>query len=333
MEMEINMNDIENKNLPWQYFPKKFIQFASQFKTTNDEFERLIAYLMLDVGVETLCKVYLLMTNSDTIKYKKREEIANGTISKNIIPDSGITAADFDTANFHILVENVKRLSDSKINDEDIKKAEYFHKLRNNIYHQGVKSAPPKKDFEEYLSLANSLLDTLLGVNNTAQKINLGIDEMGAFISESFKKESYKNLETKIAIATEILHPKYAARTLEVKIEELQYLYDEENVRESQEEIIKGFNAAIGKEFDDFNFINECVHDITYLRLIALGSKIDIDKNEIDKYLEYRRWTQASVKSEDEFTPEYIAKVNDHITWGEKFAKKIDALIEHHVKQ
>lgn len=326
------MSEDKIKDLPWQITAKKLINFASKFKNTYDEFERQVGYLLLDVGVETLFRVFITQPGVEAkLGYTKRDKIAKGTIEKATIQRDEITLSGFDELAFHKLTEAVNQIAGEKVNNDDLKKAEYFHNIRNKIYHLGDGIIPTKQNFEEYLSLANSLLDALLGVNGTVKNFDLGIDEIEAVFSEFNKKMSYEELETEIAVATEILYPKYATRILEAKIKKLKNLYDEENVRESRVEMIEGFNEVTGTEIHDFKFIEECVNDITYLRLFALLSKTDINKNEIDKYLEYRKWTQVPVKPTNEFTPEYAAKINDYITWRKKITKKIDILIESHI--
>jgi len=58
------MSENKNKDLPWQNYPIKFIKYASKFENTKDDFERLIGYLLLDVGIEALLKAYVLADSS-----------------------------------------------------------------------------------------------------------------------------------------------------------------------------------------------------------------------------------------------------------------------------
>ena len=131
-------------DLPWQNYPKKLIQYASKFENTNDEFERLIGYLLLDVGVETLLKAFVLSDTS--LEYGKREESVKGLVRKDTIPNSGITAVNFEKIKFHKLLETVKMAAQSKITDEQLKNVEHYHAIRNIIYHEGRKTIPPEQD-------------------------------------------------------------------------------------------------------------------------------------------------------------------------------------------
>src|SRR5688572_20490916 len=109
-------------DLPWQNYPKKFIQYASNFENTKDEFERLVGYLLLDVGVETLLKAFVLSDTS--LEYEKRDESVKGLIRKDTIPSSGITTVNFEKIKFHKLLETVKIAAQSKITDEQLKNVE-----------------------------------------------------------------------------------------------------------------------------------------------------------------------------------------------------------------
>lgn len=328
------MSEDKNEELPWQATAKKLINFASKFRNSNDEFERQVGFLLLDVGIETLFRVFITQPGVEAkLGYTKRDKIAKGTVEKAAILRDEITLSGFDELAFHKLVETVNQIAGEKVINNDLKKAEYFHNIRNKIYHLGDGIIPTKQNFDEYLNLAKNLLSRLLGVSNTVNKHKLDFDEIKTFFGEQFKKEDFEELETKIAIATEILHPKYATRILEVKIKNLRNIYDEENVRESQEEMIRGFNVITGTEIDDFDIIKKCTDDITYLRLMALRSITDIDKSDIEKYLEYRRWTQEVLIPIDEYTPNDVAKANEYRTWSEKFVNKINALIESHMNK
>jgi len=336
------MNEVENKNLPWKYFPEKFIRFANQFKYSNDEFERIIGYLILDVGVETLFKVYVLMTNSDTIKYPEREAIAQGTMGKDKIPDSRTTIADFDTANFHKLVETVKRLSDSKIGDEDIKKAEYFHKLRNNIYHQGVKSAPPKKDFEEYLQLAERLLATLLNTDKPTKETltdeewddlmyEIELSSMSYWMKVHMQEE-FQDLQSNIAIALEAFGPKYTSRRFEKSLKAIRRSFpdnedDEVSTRyEYQMQRIASFKELLVNEEDNITFIDKVLNDITYLHLDILLSRNVVDDNDIKNYLEYRKYVERFHDHPDDASRDEREKLLQLQDWARKTEEKLNTL-------
>lgn len=334
------MNENSKKDPPWQTTAKKLIKFAGEFKRASiankddDEFRRQVGYLLLDIGVETLLRSYLTQPNTKAkMSFTKRDEAAKGTIEKDNIIGKKITLSSFDELSFHNLIMAVKQVAEDTVDEGALEKAEYFHTIRNKIYHLGDGIIPTKQNFDEYLSLADNLLRTLLGTSNIVKNYYQDLDDIMTPMSEQFKKSKLEELETKVAILTEILHPNHATKIFEAKIQKIRNLYDEENVRESEEAMTYGFNKVMGTEIDDIDFIEKCVNDITYLRLIALQPKTDIDDNEIDKYLEFQRWADSPIKEIDEFTLEYAAVVKGNTSWHTKFCKKLDTLIEPHINQ
>lgn len=338
------MDQTNNKDLPWQITAKKLIKFASEFRQTSyfqnneDEFRRQVGYLLLDVGVETLLRSYLTMPNTKTkLMFTKRDEAAKGTLEKDNITGKKITLSSFDELSFHNLVLAVKQVAEDTVEAGDLEKVEYFHAIRNKIYHLGDGIVPTKENFEEYLVLAQSLLTTLLGVTKTKKEIiftnsryDFGDDTTGP---EPYKKEYYKELEHKIAIATEIFGPEYATRIFETKLKYILWLYDEENQRESQEKMKAAFNKLTGKEIGDDDFIEKCVNDVTFLRLNLLRKKIDIEQKDIEKYLEYKKWTSAPIKPIEEFTSEDVQRVENLDMWALELERKIDSLVEAYISQ
>ena len=56
---------------PWQITPTKLIEFGIELLGKTDAFEKQVGFLLVDVGVETLFKVYLSLdadvTGSNTV--------------------------------------------------------------------------------------------------------------------------------------------------------------------------------------------------------------------------------------------------------------------------
>lgn len=348
------MDQTNNKDLPWQITAKKLIYFASKFKNTNDEFERQVGYLLLDVGVETLFRVFITQPGIEAkLGYAKRDKIAKGTVEKATIQRDEITLSGFDELAFHKLTDAVNQIAGEKVNNDDLKKVEYFHNIRNKIYHLGDGIVPNKEHFVEYLELAQSLLNILLGVarenqeqekNEVSKKIIftggrpqstfiLDDDDGDTIGPEPYKKEYYEQLEHKIAIATEIFRPEYATRIFEGKLKDISWLYDEENQRESQEKMKAAFNKLTGKEIGDDDFIEKCVNDVTFLRLNALRKKLDLEKKDIETYLEFKKWTSDPIKPIEEFNPEDVQRVESLDMWAYELETKMDETIESFISK
>jgi hypothetical protein len=134
---------------PWQVGPTELIEFALERMHKGSDFDRRLAFLILDVGVETLFKTYLTLPESVTqfqIKRSDRYEAVDG--------------------NFHDLIRGVKNASPKKASAFNFAYIEHYHNLRNTLYHQGNQvTAVPMHQLEGYARLAVGLLKEYLDVD------------------------------------------------------------------------------------------------------------------------------------------------------------------------
>jgi hypothetical protein len=137
-------------NQPWQSGPAELIRYALIHLYRESDFDRRIAFLLLDVGVETLFKTYLLLpeeVTGTTTRYPDRKAAAEG--------------------NFHGLVRGVKNASGSALASFNLAQVQYYHDLRNKLYHQGNGITVPAEEAKGYAQLATGLLKALLDVDLT----------------------------------------------------------------------------------------------------------------------------------------------------------------------
>jgi len=137
-----------NQTKPWQITPTELIKKAIEFLELDTELDRQTAFLLMDVGIETLFKIFLLLPESVTkteVGYRKRKDATEG--------------------NFHILIETMKEAGEDQLEGLNLDRVEYFHGIRNKLYHQGDGVIPTKSNSEEYAALAVLLLDRLLNVD------------------------------------------------------------------------------------------------------------------------------------------------------------------------
>lgn len=135
---------------PWQSGPAELIRYALIHLHRESDFDRRIAFLLLDVGVETLFKTYLLLPDEvtgTTTRYPDRKAAAEG--------------------NFHGLVRGVKSASGPTLAAFDLAQVQYYHDLRNKLYHQGNGITVPAEEAKGYARLATGLLKALLDVDLT----------------------------------------------------------------------------------------------------------------------------------------------------------------------
>jgi hypothetical protein len=105
---------------PWQVGPTELIEFALERLHTGSDVDRRLAFLILDVGVETLFKTYLTLPSS-VVQYqtnrKERDTAVNG--------------------NFHELLDGVQKSDPEKAVKFNFAHIQHYHKLRNMLYHEG----------------------------------------------------------------------------------------------------------------------------------------------------------------------------------------------------
>lgn len=159
---------------PWQVGPTELIEFALERIHQGSDFDRRLAFLILDVGVETLFKTYLTLPDSVAQFHLKRGE--------------RLEAAE---GNFHEVLRGVQNANPRKAEGMNFAYIEYYHNLRNTLYHQGNQvTAVPLHQLEGYAKLAVNLLREYLGVNLSSKlkRPSLGTDNKDDSETEGRKR-------------------------------------------------------------------------------------------------------------------------------------------------
>jgi hypothetical protein len=135
---------------PWENGPTELIEFAMSKLDAKDEFSHRLAFIVTDIAVETLFKTYLLLPEDITktkIGFSARQKFVKG--------------------NFHDLLQGIKVVT-SKVDREDLYHIQFYHGIRNHLYHQGNGITVSKEKLEGYVRLSAKILNTLLGVDLTS---------------------------------------------------------------------------------------------------------------------------------------------------------------------
>src|SRR5688572_26428796 len=123
---------------PWQVGPTELMEFALERMHKGSDFDRRLAFLILDVGIETLFKTYLTLPDSVTHFQTKRSD-------RNAAVDG----------NFHEMLRGVQSADPKKASKFNFAYLEYYHNLRNTLYHQGNQvTTIPISQLEGYARLA-----------------------------------------------------------------------------------------------------------------------------------------------------------------------------------
>ena len=207
-------------NQPWQSGPAGLIRYALIHLHRESDFDHRIAFLLLDIGVETLFKTYLLLPDEvtgTTTRYSDRKAAVEG--------------------NFHDLVRGVKNASGSTLAAFNLVQIHFYHDLRNKLYHEGNGITVPAEHVKGYAGLATGLLKALLDVDLTdelqrpetearliaEQKAQAEKQEQEMRTQKEAIEAARDRLGVLAAEAAERILPALALRNFERKFQEIVY--------------------------------------------------------------------------------------------------------------
>lgn len=195
---------------PWQKGPAELIDYAIVHLYLDGGFNQRIAFLLLDIGVETLMKVFLSLPENKTgvkTSYAKRKEAIN--------------------AGFHLLVKGVQDAAADRIKGIDLAHIQYFHGIRNKLYHESDSITIPHSTAKEYAVLAVKLLDKLLGIDlrkqlesNQGNKKENNTNDGFVGLKEAIRVE-LDNLHKELEFCIEKIEPKLLLPTFKHALKEL----------------------------------------------------------------------------------------------------------------
>ena len=259
-------------NHPWQNGPTELIRFALERLHLGTDFDKRIAFLMLDIGVETLFRTYLVLPKAiikTEMAYPTREKAAKG--------------------NFHELVEGVKNASGSKLKVSDFSHVRHYHKLRNTLYHQGNGINVSDKDTKEYATLVVRLLKSLLGIDLTQDLRKPEIEaEQKAELEKKSKvlcqrqaelNKHNEELKVLLLLALETVASRLVLPSFDQRLNKLinKYLIDQDS------NIYKSDNILAGKFYPKFlNLIESSINDQALKNSLFSITKIKSFDKEIE---------------------------------------------------
>lgn len=134
---------------PWQHQLVGILKFVieNNLEQGNDVDNR-IGYILLDYGVESILKTYLLLQADDSTRGQP------GSVSR-----------DQRTMRFPELVAHVFSLAKGNFDLLDRKNALYFHSVRNTLYHDIIGITVGKQLYIDYIAFYVKLLKSLLEID------------------------------------------------------------------------------------------------------------------------------------------------------------------------
>jgi hypothetical protein len=169
-------------NGPWAEGPKELMQHAIDHLSEGNDFDRRIAMISIDNAVELMIKTFLSLP--------KR---ARGT--------DGPTRKELENSfnSFPALLDLIEMYAEDKLSGVSLEEIEWYHRLRNQLYHSGNGITVELSKVETYLSLAKVLYQNLFESSLDIKPSSPIEKKLGAFLGKwgMFDKEFRKQLPPK----------------------------------------------------------------------------------------------------------------------------------------
>lgn len=149
---------------PWVSGPKELLKHAVQHMAVGSAFDYRIALISIDNAVELSIKTYLgLPARARGVPGPSRKELAAGS-------------------GFGDLMDLMETYFSNKLNGIELGDIEWYHRLRNALYHEGngVTVDPAKVD--AYLQVARILLKNLFDAEISERGPTAPHSELGEFV-------------------------------------------------------------------------------------------------------------------------------------------------------
>ncbi|MBC7821772.1 MAG: hypothetical protein IAG10_33210 [Planctomycetaceae bacterium] len=128
---------------PWRQGPLELLNHGLEHLRAGSDFDYRIAMISIDNAIELMIKTYLGLPPRITgirLTRTKREE---------------------SNVSFPALLDALTEVAPDKVTMTNLGIIEWFHQLRNQLYHQGNGITVEKKHVESYAEIAKTLFELL----------------------------------------------------------------------------------------------------------------------------------------------------------------------------
>ena len=136
----------KSEQLPWASGPGEILKHGLSLLKKDSDTNRRLAMISIDNAVELMIKTYLGLPS----------RITGLKIPRNAYQDF--------SESFPKLLDALEKYASDKINGIDLGEIEWYHRLRNELYHQGNGLTVERDKIEVYSELANLLFVNLFGI-------------------------------------------------------------------------------------------------------------------------------------------------------------------------
>lgn len=144
----------------WATGPGEILRHGIGLLADDSDKNRRLAMIAIDNSVELMLQTYISIpkrVTGLTISRRERDEICSG---------------------FPQLLDGIEKHAAEKIVGIDLGEIEWFHRLRNELYHQGNGLTVERRKVEVYAEMAKVLFENLFGVpmeiEETSEQLALG---------------------------------------------------------------------------------------------------------------------------------------------------------------
>ena len=131
---------------PWVSGPKELLRHGLEHLQKGTDIDRRIAIISIDNAVELMIKTYLGLPSRVTgikLSRRKLQEISDS---------------------FSDLLDALEEYAGDKLVGVELADIEWYHRIRNQLYHSGSGITVEMDQTQVYASIASSLMDSLFGV-------------------------------------------------------------------------------------------------------------------------------------------------------------------------
>ncbi len=157
-----------NVQLPWASGPGEILKHGLELLKKDSDTNRRLAMISIDNAVELMMKTYLGLPSRVTGLKISRNEYQEFAES------------------FPKLLDALEKYANDKIDGINLGEIEWYHRIRNELYHQGNGLTVERDKVEVYAELANILFESLFGsklVENKEDKTVILGEFMQAWVS------------------------------------------------------------------------------------------------------------------------------------------------------
>lgn len=154
---------MSKESSPWASGPGEILKHGLDLLKKDSDSNRRLAMISIDNAVELTVKTYLGLPNRVTglrISRKEFQEISES---------------------FPAMLDALEKYAADKLTGIDLGEIEWYHRLRNQLYHQGNGLTVERNKVEIYAQLANTLFENLFGMK-LVQKVSESTELFGEFM-------------------------------------------------------------------------------------------------------------------------------------------------------